>query len=63
MWVGRTSQVLGLGIMAFETASTRLFGPADAGERPWLMLFATAMILGGVGLNILLRAMVARMQP
>lgn len=63
VWFGRSMQVVGLGIMVFETASSRLFGSPEAGERPWLMLFATGMMIGGIGLNILLRAVVARMQP
>lgn len=63
VWFGRSMQAAGLAIMLFETASTRLFGDPSAGERPWLMLFATGMMLGGIGLNVLLRAVVQRMQP
>lgn len=61
VWFGRAMQAAGLLIMLFETASTRLFGNPEVGERPWLMLFATGMMIGGIGLNLLLRAVVQRM--
>jgi hypothetical protein len=53
IWFSRLIQVTGLGIMVFETLGRKA-------ERPWLMLFATGMMLGGIGLQLILRWVAAR---
>lgn len=49
----RLVQIAGLGIMLFEARP-------GGEQRPWLMLFATGMMLGGIGLQLILRWVAAR---
>lgn len=53
IWFSRLVQVAGLGIMVFEAVGRKA-------ERPWLMLFATGMMLGGIGLQLVLRWVAGR---
>lgn len=53
IWFSRLVQVAGLGIMVFEARP-------GGEQRPWLMLFATGMMLGGIGLQLILRWVAAR---
>ena len=53
IWFSRSVQVVGLGIMIFEARP-------GGEQRPWLMLFATGMMLGGIGLQLILRWVAAR---
>lgn len=48
IWFTRAVQVVGLGIMVFEAVGRKA-------ERPWLMLFAAGMMLGGMGLQSIVR--------
>ena len=54
IWFSRAVQIAGLGIMVFEARP-------GGEQRPWLMLFATGMMLGGIGLQLILRWVAARM--
>lgn len=56
IWFSRAVQVVGLAIMVFEARP-------GGEQRPWLLLFATGMMLGGVGLQMVLRWVAGRMAP
>lgn len=56
IWFSRLVQVVGLGVVIFETV-------VEENDRPWLLLVATAMMLGGLGLQLVLRALLARGAP
>lgn len=53
IWFSKLVQVAGLGIMVFEARP-------GGEQRPWLMLFATGMMLGALGLQLILRWVAAR---
>ena len=48
LWFTRLMQLVGLGIVVYETLVVQ-------SDRPWLLLVAVAMMLGGQGLRLLLR--------
>lgn len=60
IWFSRAMQIFGLLFMLFEAARI-LFTPAGTfSERPWLMMFSAGMMLGGMGLQAVLRWAMAR---
>lgn len=48
IWFSRLVQVVGLAIMVYETL-------VEHTDRPWLLLSAMAMLLGGLGLQLIVR--------
>lgn len=48
IWFSRIIQIVGLGIVIFETL-------AEQADRPWLLLVATSMMIGGLGLQLVIR--------
>jgi hypothetical protein len=53
IWFSRLVQIAGLGIMVYETLVEKV-------DRPWLLLSAMSMLLGGIGLQALLRWAIGR---
>jgi hypothetical protein len=45
IWFSRLMQIAGLGLVIYEATVERV-------DRPWLLLVATAMMLGGLGLRL-----------
>jgi hypothetical protein len=48
LWFTRLMQLVGLGIVCYETIVVQR-------DRPWLLLVAVAMMIGAQGLRLLLR--------
>lgn len=64
IWFSKVVQVIGLLIMIFEAARILLIADETKfAERPWLMMFAMGMLLGGMGLQAVLRWAMTRMAP
>jgi hypothetical protein len=53
IWFSRAMQAVGLLIMVFEARP-------GGEQRPWLMLFATGMMLGAIGLQLIIRWVAGR---
>jgi hypothetical protein len=53
IWFSRLIQIMGLGIVVYETRW-------EHNDRPWLLLAAVAMMTGGLGLQVLVRWMMER---
>jgi hypothetical protein len=45
IWFSRLMQIAGLGLVIYEATVEQV-------DRPWLLLVATAMMLGGLGLRL-----------
>ena len=54
VWFSRLVQVAGLGIVFYETLAEQV-------DRPWLLLVAVAMMVGGLGLQFIVRWLLERM--
>lgn len=54
IWFSRLIQVMGLSIVAYETV-------VEHTDRPWLLLVATSMMLGGLGLQLVVRWALGRL--
>lgn len=54
IWFSRLIQVCGLGVVAYETV-------VEHTDRPWLLLVATSMMLGGLGLQLVVRWALGRL--
>lgn len=48
IWFSRLIQIVGLALVIYEAL-------VEENDRPWLLLIAAAMMLGGVGLQLLVR--------
>lgn len=53
IWFSRLVQVAGLGIMLYETM-------VEHTDRPWLLLCSMSMLLGGIGLQAVVRWAIGR---
>ena len=56
IWFSRLIQVVGLGLVIYEAV-------VEHTDRPWLLLVASAMMLGGLGLQLVLRWLLAKVGP
>jgi hypothetical protein len=56
IWFSRLIQVVGLALVIYEAL-------AEHSDRPVLLLVATSMMLGGVGLQLVLRWALGRLGP
>lgn len=54
IWFSRAIQVAGLGLVIYEAL-------AENNDRPVLLLVATAMMLGGLGLQMIVRWLLGRL--
>lgn len=54
VWFSRLIQIVGLAIVIYETLAARV-------DRPWLLLVAVAMMVGGLGLQLIVRWLLERM--
>lgn len=54
IWFSRIIQVFGLGVVVYETT-------VEHTDRPWLLLVATSMMLGGLGLQLVVRWALGRL--
>lgn len=54
IWFSRLIQVMGLGIVLYETV-------VEHTDRPWLLLVSTSMMLGGLGLQLVVRWALGRL--
>lgn len=54
IWFSRVIQVSGLAVVAYETT-------VEHADRPWLLLVATSMMLGGLGLQLVVRWALGRL--
>lgn len=48
IWFSRLIQIAGLGLVIYESVVART-------DRPWILLVASSMMLGGVGLQLIVR--------
>ena len=55
IWFSRIIQIVGLGLVVYEAV-------VEHTDRPWLLLVASAMMLGGLGLQLVLRALLGRIE-
>lgn len=53
IWFSRLVQVTGLAIMVYETLVQKI-------DRPWLLLCSMSMLLGGLGLQAVVRWAIGR---
>jgi len=58
IWFSRLIQLAGLGTFVEQV----IVGQGDA-DRPWVLLISLAMMLGGLGLQLLLRALIRIANP
>lgn len=56
IWFSRVMQVVGLLLVIYEAV-------AKDRDRPYLLLVAMAMMLGGLGLQLVLRWLLKRLEP
>jgi hypothetical protein len=54
VWFSRLIQIVGLAIVIYETLAEQV-------DRPWLLLVAVAMMVGGLGLQLIVRWLLERM--